>query len=142
MIQKQIISNNIIKGFKAEIKSAVAIVVNENNELLLGLSNDSDERNGKWVFLGGGVDKGESPLQAAIREAYEEGGVSAKPLHVPMIVHPSKPSVGFFVLQCDSRCEIIKNEEFDDIKWFSLTKLPKQTLSLNIDVLKLIGKSK
>lgn len=138
MFQKAI-CNNIIKGFKAEIHSAVGIVFDSKNNLLLGKAITDDERNGKWVFPGGGVDKGESPLQAAIREVYEECGVSSTPVHLPMLIHPSKPSVSFFILRCtDDNIDLTPNEEFSEMKWFNLSKLPKQTLSLNLDMLKMI----
>jgi 8-oxo-dGTP pyrophosphatase MutT (NUDIX family) len=141
MLKQQIIQSNIFKGFKAEINSAVGVVFDKSNKILIGLSNDDDDRNGKWCFLGGGVDEGESPLQAAIREVYEEGGVSVTPLAISMIVHPSKPTVGFFVLKCDTDMpEVVKNEEFDEMKWIEVSKIPETMLPLNLEILKMIGK--
>lgn len=139
MMIKAIVSNNIIKGFKTQINSAVGVVFDQSNNILVGKSND--ERNGKWCFLGGGVDQGESPLQAAIREVYEEGGTICKPLSLPMIIHPSKPTVAFLILRCEhQKPQLTKNDEFDDIKWVAIDKLPKDTLPLNIEILKMINK--
>jgi len=137
-------SNNIIKGFKVEIKSAVAIVCKMHKgkfSYLLALSNDEDDRNGKLCFLGGGVDEGESPLQASIREAYEEGGVVCQPTQTSMIVHPTKPTVGFFILHChpDSRVEL--NEEFDSYKWVAFgDEFPKNMMELNKEILTMINR--
>jgi len=130
----------ILKGFKQEIKAAVAIVFDNDNNLLLGMSvGQNDERDGKWVFPGGGVDGNEYPLQSAIRETYEEAGIIAHPLRLPMIVHPTKPFVAFFVLKTnDKKPKLTPNNEFSQMKWFELSKLPKEILSLNLDVLKMI----
>lgn len=129
-------SNNIIKAFKVELKSAVGIVFDQKGDILLGKAITNDERNGKWVFPGGGIDKGESPLQASVREVYEETGVIATPLRMLTITHPSKPNVGFCILKCDSTTiTLIANEEFQELGWFSSESLPKDILSLNLDIL-------
>lgn len=135
---QEIISHSLVKGFKVDVKSAVGVVFSPQFELLLGKAIADDERNGKWVFPGGGVDGGESPLQAAVREVYEETGISAVPLSMPMIIHPSKPVVSFFVLKCNDVCEFVKNKEFEELRWFSLGNIPQDTLSLNIEILNMI----
>jgi len=140
-MKQQIAQNivNLIKGQTIELKSAVGIVLDKNNNLLLGLAIADDERDGKWVFPGGGIDKGENALQSAIREVYEEAGITTKPLHTSAIIHPAKPFVGFFVLKVDDvKPQVYHNDEFSEMKWFTPSKLPKDTLSINIDILKIL----
>jgi 8-oxo-dGTP pyrophosphatase MutT (NUDIX family) len=55
----------------------LAFIVNEQEELLL-LSHPS--RGGAWEPVNGGVEAGETILDAALRETYEEAG--------PIAVHP------------------------------------------------------
>lgn len=127
--------NNIIKGFKMDIKSSVAIVFNEDGKVLLGKAISNDDRNGKWVFPGGGVDKGESTLQTAIREAYEETGVVATPLNIMMIHHPTKPHVGFHALKAKNDQVLKANEEFSELGWFNPFTFPKPSMDLNESIL-------
>lgn len=137
-------TSSIMKGFKMEIKSAVAIVCKLHEGkfcYLLARSTDEDDRQGKLCFLGGGVDKGETPLLAAIREACEEGGVVCTPTHISMITHPTKPTVGFFVLHCHQDSEVTINEEFSEYRWVSFEdKYPEDMMELNKEVLKIINK--
>lgn len=125
------------KGHEIDLKSAVAIVICKNH-ILLGLAKADDERDGKWCFPGGGIDKGEDTMSAAIREAYEEMGVSALPVSQVLIIHPAKPMVGFVFLHCSDLCEIEHNEEFLECKWFPIKELPEEMLSINKDILKLL----
>ena len=52
-----------------------AIIVNERGEVLLHRSKDD----GKWYVIGGALDPGEEPAQAAAREAFEETGLIVRP---------------------------------------------------------------
>lgn len=135
--------NAILNGFekaqKIELKSAVAMVFNEKGEILLGKSKAKDDRKGKWCFPGGGIDKGENALQAAIRELNEEAGLTSTVISQVVFIHPAKPHVGFVVLKSESKQEIIPlEEEFEEMKWFSTKKLPKDLLSINMEIINLI----
>ena len=129
-----------MKGFKMEIKAGVGMVFNEKGQVLMGKAISKDERNGKWVFPGGGVDGNESPLQTSIREVYEETGVSAQPMLIEMIHHPTKPFVGFFTLKADGEQVLKANEEFSELKWYGLGDIPKDTLELNKSILGILYK--
>jgi 8-oxo-dGTP pyrophosphatase MutT (NUDIX family) len=63
------------------------IVVNANNELLLLQRSDKTSRAHGWDFAGGGVDKGENPLDAAMREVFEETGLSVSDLKILSTSH-------------------------------------------------------
>lgn len=52
------------------VSQAYTLIANESDELLLVAGKKK-----LWVLPGGGIEKGESAADAAIREAYEEGAV-------------------------------------------------------------------
>ena len=51
------------------------IIFNSDNKILLLRRSDKTSRAHGWDFAGGGVDKGEDPRDAAIRESLEETGL-------------------------------------------------------------------
>jgi mutator protein MutT len=63
---------------------AVAIVTNDKNEVLLARRFEPESRHlhNKWEFVGGGIDFGETPKQAAVREAKEEAGIDIEVLRL------------------------------------------------------------
>lgn len=59
--------------FKARFEIAV-VYIEYNNQILLLHRQDNASQGNKWGIPGGKVDENETPLQAAIRETYEETG--------------------------------------------------------------------
>ncbi len=57
---------------------AVAVVVNERNEVLLALRPEDKHQGGLWEFPGGKVEAGEGVVQALERELLEEVGIGVK----------------------------------------------------------------
>ncbi len=56
------------------VPSANVIVVNDHGEILMIRRTDNDN----WAVPGGGMDLGESITDAAVRETYEETGITCK----------------------------------------------------------------
>jgi len=54
--------------------TTLCYIINDNNEVLLAMKK-RDFGQGKWNGVGGKVEAGESPIQAAIREVKEEVGL-------------------------------------------------------------------
>jgi len=65
---------------KEKSKNAVAIIVNNDNKILLLKRVDNPDiwQPNKWALVGGGIDKGETPQKAVEREIQEETGLEIK----------------------------------------------------------------
>ncbi len=61
----------------ARVEIAIAVVVHEGRHLI-GLRPDNVPLAGYWEFPGGKVLAGESPAEAAVRECFEETGLSVR----------------------------------------------------------------
>ena len=58
-------------------KVSLAVLTYDGKVLILKrVMNDNDRNGGRWGFPGGGVEEGENPLEAVIRECEEEIGVT------------------------------------------------------------------
>ena len=68
---------NILWEVKKPKRKVALIVLKKNNKVLIAKRVDKPFMNnaGMWGFPGGGIDKGETPKQAAVRECQEEIGV-------------------------------------------------------------------
>ena len=129
---------NIAIGIDVKVLYAlplyVGIILQQDNRVLLIQRKNSDWMSGYWNFPGGLVEKDESLLQAAIREAREEIGVIISPqeltliqvLHVRKGGTNTKDIIGFY-FHAKSWQGIASNNEPDKIRgvqWFSLDALP------------------
>lgn len=63
-----------------QITIVVALIVNEAGEILLARRNQPDfpDVHNKWEFPGGGLEFGEEPEEALLREIKEETGLDVK----------------------------------------------------------------
>ncbi|MGY3802718.1 NUDIX domain-containing protein [Pigmentibacter ruber] len=102
-----------------------AIILNKKNEVLLVKHTYTSG----WHFPGGGVDKGESPRQAIIREIKEE--VAVTPLNSPEIIDcylnyylGVDDIVTLYLIKEFQIEEFESNKEIAEAKWFSVTALP------------------
>jgi mutator protein MutT len=78
---------NYIPSYAYFLLSVKVVIVNDNNELLMLRRSDKTSRAHGWDFAGGGVDKGENPLEAAIRESLEETGLTIDNIRILSTSH-------------------------------------------------------
>jgi len=112
------------------VPGATALIFNDANEILLGRRTD----NGRWALIGGAVDPGESPAQAAIREALEETGVRAIIERVsgvytaPVVTYPNGDIAQYVITAFRCRAEggspHAADEESSEVRYFPLDALP------------------
>ena len=103
---------------------ARAVILNDKQEVLLVMHTYTPG----WHFPGGGVDKGESPRQAVIREVREEAGVivQEKPVIFESYFNIYGGVNDIVTLYIIKKFQIIKSysKEIAEIKWFPIDKLP------------------
>ncbi|MCE7936176.1 NUDIX hydrolase [Candidatus Saccharibacteria bacterium CPR2] len=126
-----------------------AFIFSNDNHLLLGKSREGGVYKGAWLVPGGGIEKGETKLEAVQREVLEEVGIDISNFDVKLLdtvltgesnkvlrstneqvlvkmtfynflVHVGQPA-DELVIKCD--------DDFVDAKWHLVTDLNKLTLS-------------
>jgi 8-oxo-dGTP diphosphatase len=61
---------------------AAYALLTRNGEVLLTRMSGRTRIPGRWTLPGGGIDHGEDPREAVVREVYEETGLRVEPGHV------------------------------------------------------------
>ncbi len=110
--------------FRIRSNGARAIVINERGEILLVLHTYIPG----WHFPGGGVDKGESPREAIIREVREEAGIIVQEIPSIFDCYYNKivgvdDIVSLYIIK-NFECKSFKSHEIREAKWFALNQLP------------------
>jgi ADP-ribose pyrophosphatase YjhB (NUDIX family) len=109
------------------------IITDNEGRVLLCHRRDYD----LWNLPGGGVEAGESPWDALVREIKEETGLEAEPSHLTGVY--SKPDKNEIVLSF--ACQIIGGEitltdEADKIEYFEVGQIPKNTSPKQVERIK------
>ena len=106
-----------------------AVVRNHDGHLLLARRSD----NGRWSLPAGGIDPGEQPADAVVREVYEETGVhiavdAVGGVATHRAVYPNGDTCEY--LNVWFRCRAVggrarvNDDESTDVGWFAATALP------------------
>jgi len=89
-------------------------------------------KTGKWSFPKGHREKDETECECAVREIYEETGLTISDISSKQIIHPHSYYYFFIELDDEHATNIIDHAEIKDIKWFSLDEI--KTIQKNVDV--------
>jgi 8-oxo-dGTP pyrophosphatase MutT (NUDIX family) len=74
---------------------------------------------GMWGFPGGRIDRGERPLEAAMREMHEEAGYAGPyTITAEVLLHPLKRPFHCFIAEAPRQFRPQLNWEHDDAGWF------------------------
>ena len=108
-----------------------------------------------YVFPGGGMNRGETPEQAAIREAMEELGIEVAILREVAVVHfDQSTQIYYLVKRVGGEFGMGIGEEFTDADpgdpqegiyipiWMSIDELPQQTKVFPADLARLVSQSR
>lgn len=120
---------------------AGCIVLNEAGEILLQKRRDC----GRWGFLGGVVELGESLEEAAVREAFEESGLNVKVDSLFGVYskyfneYPNGDKVQtiltMFLAHAEGGEETKQNSETVDLQYFPPEKAPELFIDQHRDIL-------
>jgi ADP-ribose pyrophosphatase YjhB (NUDIX family) len=114
-----------------------------DGKVLLSKRNDSKykgEYDGKYSLVAGHTDKGETVIEAVIREAFEEANieVKAEDLEVKVVLHRPNAHykgkfvdiIDFFILAKTYGGELKNNEieRCSELAFYPLNDLPKETI--------------
>ena len=112
-----------------KIQQVVGIAFIENNKLLIAQSVKSSKTN-SYTFIGGGVEEGESLIEAAMREVQEEihNGFTITPEELDLVLtfrehaasDPNKIiEMNIFVAKKKIDVPLTTNEEIIDYHWYT-----------------------
>lgn len=118
------------------LRAAVYLMLIKDRKILLVRRFNTGWQDGKYSLISGHLDGGETVIQAMIREAKEEAGITIKQegLHIIHTMHrKSNNNLEYmdFFLNCDKcqgKPQIMEHDKCDDMQWFPLKSLPENTL--------------
>ncbi|WP_286298721.1 NUDIX domain-containing protein [Vibrio apostichopi] len=111
------------------MKNVVQIVFISGNQLLLGYRQNTEAFDQCWGFPSGRIEDGESPLNAAEREALEEVSVSTRELSLIAELVDSSMSIRHYFYLCFDWVGELENAESDlcrELRWFNINELPEE----------------
>lgn len=116
---------------EAEVKDrkkrgALAVIINENSEILLGKRSafKNSWNPSKYALFGGGIEKGEEPIDAVKRELMEEAGLKLTHFVDSFnIVSPPNTVDYVFIAKAPENQEVKLNEEHTEHNWYSLDEI-------------------
>lgn len=103
---------------------AFALIFNPQNEVLLCHRRDLD----LWNLPGGGMEAGESPWEAVVREVEEEVGLIVEVERLAGVyAKPEQEEIVFSFVCRVIRGEPGTSEEADEVCFFAVDQLPRNT---------------
>jgi 8-oxo-dGTP diphosphatase len=112
------------------------MILNKNKQVLLGKRHKDPEKadselqgQGTWTMPGGKLDFGESFEACAIREAFEETGITIQNPKVfcvnnDKVATAQFATIGVLIEECDDEPKVMEPDEITEWKWFDLDTLP------------------
>ncbi len=105
---------------------AVAVIVNQNQEVCISLRHNNAHQGGLWEFPGGKIEANETPEQALTREIEEELNLKILSFR-PLITIPHQyqdKTVCLHVFKVLSFEGLAAGLEGQEVKWIALSQLP------------------
>ena len=113
------------------------LVLKQDKYLFIKRNLDDEDDPGCWDLPGGGIDSGEQPLDAAIREAKEEAGINVligKILKTGTMPFHGGWSIEIYVEGIYKSGEVVLSEEHSDFIWVTKEEIRNlEPKSVHID---------
>lgn len=118
--------NNVPDGYYISVVGVV--IINDENEILLQKRSRYKRANpSKWGICGGKVDLGETPLDAGIRETFEEIGIRLKKDEFKFLSMDTNEKSHFTVYYVRKNVDVdecqIQQEELEEVRYFKIEEL-------------------
>jgi 8-oxo-dGTP pyrophosphatase MutT (NUDIX family) len=114
---------------------AAYVVLRDGDKVALVLRSNTKWMNGHWGLLAGKVEQNETFTAAAIREAFEEGGITVKPrnLHLKLIAQRHADDSDwvdaiFEATEWEGEAHNAEPHMHSNLDWFDLNALPENTI--------------
>jgi 8-oxo-dGTP diphosphatase len=103
---------------------AWALILDRKGRLLLHLRDNKPEIRypGCWSLIGGGIEEGESPQAAVLRELREELGADFGKEHIVQLKELNPDGIKRYVFLVETRQKKFKLGEGQRFGWFSLAR--------------------
>lgn len=132
-----------------ERQGARVLLLDERDRLLMARGHDADRPERSWWFtVGGGIDDGETPREAAARELFEETGIRLEPSDLvgPVLQRaavfdfwamPVRQDEVFFLARVGDVPALVvdgwtdvERDFMDELRWWDLDALEAQELEM------------
>jgi len=117
-------------------KLAVAVVIERDDRVLLGLRAEGTREAGKWSIPAGFVERGEVVETAAIREVAEEVGlqITVGPV-LGVYSEPGEPVVLVVYPALSALGEAVAADDIAEVRWFAPDALPELAFPHDTEIL-------
>ena len=113
-------------------KVAAFVLLLRNNETFLLRRSNTGWADGMWTIPSGHVEKGESVIEAAIKEANEEAGVVIKPEDLTFVhahaVEDAYINFYFTATKWEGEAYLAEPLKCSEVAWVSLDTIPNDTI--------------
>ncbi len=119
-------------------KLAVAVLIVEDDRVLLGKRADHTREPGKWSFPAGFVERGEVVEAAASRETLEETGLTVTLGPILSLLSSPGETVALAVYTATSFSgKLAPGDDLVELRWWSLDQLPDLAFDHDSDIINL-----
>ena len=126
-----------------DTKSGANAILVKDGKILL-LFRKGGWKSNHWGPPGGGVDKGETPEQAAVRETFEESGLRVKSEDLELLIQRTKHDFGmvyFYITDKFSGVGVALSHEHSGFGWVDMKRIDELDTTFEPTELAIIKKA-
>lgn len=121
-------------GKKKKMKQSSVVGIVVGDEILILKRQYRENKSNGWCLPGGKLEPGETPLDGAIRETFEETGIKIpEPTYVGEVISGNKEfMVNVYHVEMDTKESVtLSTREHSEYAWVKLSELNKYDLAGN-----------